>query len=201
MIDARSREISADYPGSLARLVEKDAGGFCLFLQGAQGDLSANPPMGVAGPEKFGEELGRLVLTQSKKIRCEMADVADLKVRERDFKFTSRVDLGNPLVRAAYSLAFFPEFVSFYEREYREGVRPHLTTALLDGRIGFVGVSGEFFCEHANHLRRAPAWSRCCFSAAATTTTSISRPSMPRPREATARTPRCRPSRSAPASA
>jgi hypothetical protein len=154
MTDSRSREFSADYPGALARLVEKEAGGFCLFLQGAQGDLSANPPKGVAGPEQFGEELGRLVLAHSKKIRCETADVADIKVRERDFKFTSRVDLGNPLVRAAYSLAFFPEFVSFYEREYREGIRPHLTTALLDGRIGFVGVSGEFFCEHANHLRR-----------------------------------------------
>jgi neutral ceramidase len=154
MIDARSREISADFPGALSRLVEKEAGGFCLFLQGAQGDLSAKAPMGATGPEQFGEVLGRLVLEQSKKIRCEAADVASLKFRERDFKFNSRVDLGNPLVRAAYSLAFFPAFVSFYEREYREGVRPHLTTAMLDGRIGFVGVSGEFFCEHANHLRR-----------------------------------------------
>ena len=29
-----------------------------------------------------------------------------------------------------------------------------LTTALLDGRIGFVGVSGEFFCGHALSLKR-----------------------------------------------
>jgi neutral ceramidase len=153
MTDAKSRDISADYPGALARLVEKEAGGFCLFLQGAEGDLSTNPAV-PGNAEKFGEELGRLVLAQSKTLRCETADVAALKMRERDFTFRSRVDLGNPLVRAAYSLAFFPEFVSFYEREYRDGVRPHLTTALLDGRIGFTGVSGEFFCEHANHLRR-----------------------------------------------
>ncbi len=153
MTIARSREISADFPGALSRLVEKEAGGFCLFLQGAEGDLSTNPT-GETSPEKFGEELGRLVLAQSKNIRCEMAEVSDLKARERDFTFGSRVDLANPLIRAAYSLAFFPEFVSFYEREYRDGIRPHLTTALLDGRIGFVGVSGEFFCEHANHLRR-----------------------------------------------
>jgi hypothetical protein len=25
---------------------------------------------------------------------------------------------------------------------------------LLDGRIGIVGVSGEFFCDHALHLKR-----------------------------------------------
>ena len=29
-----------------------------------------------------------------------------------------------------------------------------LTTALLDGTIGFVGVSGEFFCGHALSLRK-----------------------------------------------
>src|SRR5206468_1218821 len=50
--------------------------------------------------------------------------------------------------------AFFRELVDFYEREYRDGVRPHLTTALLDGRIGFVGVSGEFFCGHSLGLKR-----------------------------------------------
>ena len=33
-------------------------------------------------------------------------------------------------------------------------MRPHLTVALLDGRVGFVGVSGEFFCEHALRLRQ-----------------------------------------------
>ena len=33
-------------------------------------------------------------------------------------------------------------------------MRPHLTTALLDGRVGFVGASGEFFCGHALALKR-----------------------------------------------
>ena len=51
-------------------------------------------------------------------------------------------------------MAFFPGIIDFYEREYREGVRPHMTTALLDGRIGFVGVSGEMFTSHALQLKR-----------------------------------------------
>src|SRR5207244_4639540 len=77
-----------------------------------------------------------------------------LKARERDFKFTSRIDISNPLVYAAYALAFFPKLVDFYEREYRDGVRPHMTTALFDGKIGFVGISGELFTSHAIHLKR-----------------------------------------------
>jgi len=50
--------------------------------------------------------------------------------------------------------AFFEDLVAAFEREYQGGVRPHLTTALLDDRIAFVGVSGEFFCGHALSLKR-----------------------------------------------
>ena len=57
-------------------------------------------------------------------------------------------------MRGLYDRAFFPKLVDFYEREYREGVRPHLMVALFDGRVGFVGVSGEFFCGHALSLKR-----------------------------------------------
>lgn len=53
-----------------------------------------------------------------------------------------------------YSIAFFPGIVEFYKNEYRDGVRPHLTTALIDDRIGIVGVSGEFFSSHALQLKR-----------------------------------------------
>src|SRR5262249_21151627 len=59
-----------------------------------------------------------------------------------------------PVVRLALERAFFPALIAFFEREYREGVRPHLTVALLEGRIGFVGVSGEFFCGHSLSLKR-----------------------------------------------
>ena len=43
MRDIKERKFSADYPGVLADLVEKKTGAPCLFLQGAAGDLSANP--------------------------------------------------------------------------------------------------------------------------------------------------------------
>ena len=83
-----------------------------------------------------------------------MVEKPALVVQEEDLSFKSRIDLANPVVKLTASAAFFPALVGFYEREYREGVRPHLTTALLDGRIGFVGVSGEFFCGHSLSLKR-----------------------------------------------
>jgi hypothetical protein len=150
--DAKEHKFSADYPGVLAALVEKKTGVPCLFLQGAAGDLSANPSK-EGGADVFGRELGEVVLELAKGIRCTVRKPA-WETREEDFAFKARLNLSNPFVRMVLDRAVFPELVSFYEREYREGVRPHLTVALLDGKIGFVGVSGEFFCGHALRLKR-----------------------------------------------
>src|SRR5262249_46073267 len=86
-------------------------------------------------------------------VRCQ-AEQPAVKVREEDLEFKARINVGNPLIKPLVARAFFPELVDFYEREYREGVRPHLTVALLDGRIGLVAVSGESFCGHALSLKR-----------------------------------------------
>jgi neutral ceramidase len=153
MLPARLREFSHDYPGFFAQYVEKELGGQCLFLQGAAGDVSPNSH-GESSPEKFGAALGKVVVEKSRAMKCELTDAKPIASRERDFKFKSRIDIRNPLVYGAYALAFFPALVDFYEREYREGVRPHLTSALLDDRIGFVGVSGELFTSHAVQLKR-----------------------------------------------
>lgn len=152
MEDGSVFKFSADYPGAMADLVEKETGAPCLFLQGASGDLSANAGE-RQGPQAFGRAMGRQVLEMSKAIKCKPLDGARLLVHEEDFTFKSRVDLGKPVVKAAFVAAFFRGLVDFYEREYRQGVRPHLTVALLDGRIGFVGVSGEFFCSHSLRLK------------------------------------------------
>lgn len=156
--DMHERKFSADYPGVLAALVEKETKAPCLFLQGAAGDLSTNLS-GGGGADKFGQALGREVLALAKGIRCTAKRAGNvnprlLEVREEDFTFKPRLNLSNPLVRLTLNQVFFPRLIAFYEREYREGVRPHLTTALLDGRIGFVGVSGEFFCGHSLGLKR-----------------------------------------------
>jgi hypothetical protein len=153
MREARDLRFSADYPGALAAVVEKETGVPCLFLQGAAGDLSPNPGPD-SGPDQFGAKLGREALHLAKAIRCETTDKHKLQVSEDDFQFKSRIDLANPAIKAGYINAFFQGIVDFYDREYAEGVRPHLTNALLDGKIGFVGVSGEFFCGHSLSLKQ-----------------------------------------------
>src|SRR5262249_41623150 len=125
----------------------------CLFLQGAAGDLAPHSP-GEPDPARFGQALGREVLGLIAKVRCTVGPKTSLEVREEGFTFKSRIDIGNAVVKTALTMAFFRELIDFYESEYRDGVRPHLTVALLDGRIGIVGVSGEFFCGHALSLKR-----------------------------------------------
>lgn len=153
MLNSRDCRFSADFPGAMASLVEKETGVPCLFLQGASGDLSPNPRK-EQNHVTFGEQIGKEVLDLLKDLRCQPMKPNRLSVREDDFTFPCRVDISNPLVFTAFSSYFFPDLIAFYEREYREGVRPHLTTALLDNRIGFVGVSGEFFAGHALALRQ-----------------------------------------------
>jgi neutral ceramidase len=145
------RKFSADYPGVLADVIERETKAPCLFLQGAAGDLSANLPGGDA--DKFGRELAREVQALAKSIRCTVIKPI-LETREEDFTFRPRLNLSNPLIRLTLDQAFFPQLIAFYEREYREGVRPHLTAALLGESIGFIGMSGEFFCGHALSLKR-----------------------------------------------
>jgi neutral ceramidase len=153
LIDSHSRKFSADYPGTLAALVEKETSAPCLFLQGAAGDLSPNTEKG-ADPGTFGKALGNEVLDLARTIRCKAPATPSLGLREEPFTFSSRFDLSNPVINRLFSAAFFPDLVAFYEREYRNGIRPQLGLALLDGRIAFVGVSGEFFCGHSLSLKR-----------------------------------------------
>jgi neutral ceramidase len=154
MHPASMLKFSADWPGAMAALVEKEMGVPCLFLQGAAGDLSPNPPPGVRGPVAFGETVGKAAIEQIKSIKCDTQSKPDLSIRFESFTFPARLDVSSPLVHAALSRAFFPELVAFYEREYKEGVRPQMTVALLDGKLGLVGLSGEPFCGHSLSLRK-----------------------------------------------
>src|SRR5258706_14713217 len=58
------------------------------------------------------------------------------------------------MVVGAYQNAFFPELIPNFIDEYSDGVRPRLTVALLNGDIALVGVSGEFFANHALRLKQ-----------------------------------------------
>jgi len=151
-ISAKTLEFSADYVGAMKRTVEKEFGGTTVFMQGASGDISINK--GERGDHtEFGAALGREVVKLASSLSPTLPNKASLVVKEERFRFDSRTDLRNPLVRVAYSVAFFPELIANFVDEYADGVRPRLTVALLNGDIALVGASGEFFCEHAIRLR------------------------------------------------
>ena len=151
-VSAGVLEYSADYPGHLRRLVERKVGGVCLFLQGAVGDLSCRRD--GKDDRGFGESVGEEVVSlvaEAKPVRLESPSLA---YRGEELRFGVRLRIDAPLTYALYSRAFFPELVDAYVKEYEGGaVRPRLTVALLDDRIGFVGVSGELFSAHAVRLR------------------------------------------------
>jgi hypothetical protein len=142
---------SADYPASLRAKVEKELGGLCLFLQGASGDLSADRK--GSDTVEFGVKLGEEVVRIAKSISTAMPAAPGLLWRDEEFRFTSRIQLSDPVTYLKYCVAFFKDLVDAYVEEYRDGIRPALSVGLLNGDIGIVAVSGEFFSSHALRLR------------------------------------------------
>jgi len=153
MLPSTLLKFSADYVGALKAEVTKETGAAAIFMQGAAGDQSVNE-----GPNKgyqaYGQALAREAVKLAQSLQPAEPAHASLVCREERLRFTSRTDFSNPLVKAAYSKAFFPELVPNYIDEYADGIRPRLTVALLNGEIALVGVSGEFFSNHAIRLKQ-----------------------------------------------
>src|SRR4029450_7649878 len=90
----------ADYPGAMKRVIESELGAaaVCLFLQGAAGDMSANPGE-HRGHEAFGQAVGREALSRARGIKAEPSAKPSLQIREEDFQFPRmRINLRDPLV-------------------------------------------------------------------------------------------------------
>jgi len=151
-IPAETLKFSADYVGALRTTIASEWGGQAVFMQGASGDLSTDRS-GHGDHVAYGSALGRQAVSLARELQPRRPDAPTLAVREERFPFASRVDFRNPLIVAAYGLAFFPELVAGFVAEYSEGIRPRLTVAVLDDSIALVGGSGEFFCQHAIRLR------------------------------------------------
>jgi neutral ceramidase len=152
MISASTLKFSADYVGAMKETVEKEIGGLAVFMQGSAGDQSVNAGTN-SGYLAFGQALGREVIKLASSLQPAEVTSPSLRVKEERFQFSSRTDLSDPRVKAAYSAAFFPELIPNFVDEYAEGVRPRLTVAWLNGDIALVGASGEFFSNHSIRLK------------------------------------------------
>jgi neutral ceramidase len=145
-------KFSPDYPGAMQDRVESSLSTNCFFMQGAAGDMSVNGDGKDA--KAFGEALGDHVISLAQSITTEVPKHPSIKAKVNRYQFGSRVDFANPLVVSGFKSAFFPELVANFVREMREGIRPELTTVLLNGDVALVGGSGEFFCNHSNRLKK-----------------------------------------------
>jgi hypothetical protein len=151
-IPEENLELSADYPGALKTTIEAELGGVAVFMQGAAGDLSTD--RGRHGDyRQYGEALGREAAKLALSLTTAAVTNASFQVREKVFQFESRTDFRNPVNVMVYSLAFFPELIANYAVEFGDAIRPRLSVGLLNGEIALVGVSGEFFCQHALRLK------------------------------------------------
>lgn len=153
MTDTKILKFSADYPGALMNEVEKTMNAPCVFMQGASGDMSPNSPPGVSGPQQFGTHVGKECVAIAREIKTEVPEKPSIQGRVDKFEFPTRINMGDPLVMAAFSYAFFPELVQNFVEEFRDGLRPELNTIVLNKDLALVGGSGEFFCNHANRLK------------------------------------------------
>lgn len=153
IIPSSTLKFSADYVGAMKATVSEATGGAgVVFINGAAGDQSVN---GVANRDYrgYGQSLGREVIKLLAGLAPREITQPSLQYREERFKFSSRTDFGNPVVRGLFEKAFFPELIPNFIDEYAGGVRPRLSVALLNDEIAIVGASGEFFCNHAIRLR------------------------------------------------
>jgi len=154
LTDAQVLKFSADYPGSLQAMVEKELKVPCIFIQGAAGDQSANPPEGKRDPKSYGELLGAQVLELTREIATAVPRRPSVAARTDRFRFATRVNFQSSITFLLYSQAFFPELIRNFFHEFQSGVRPEVTTVVLDGELAIVGMSGEPFCQHSLRLRQ-----------------------------------------------
>ena len=153
MLPSSMLKFSADYVGALKAEVTRQTGAAAIFMQGAAGDQSANEGANK-GYQAFGQALAGEAVKLAQSLNPQEVTHASLDCREERLRFSSRTDFTNPTVQAMYAKAFFPELIPNYVDEYADGIRPRLTVALLNGDIALVGVSGEFFSNHAIRLKQ-----------------------------------------------
>jgi len=152
MLPAELFRFSPDYVGALKDAVTNALGGVAVFLQGAAGDLSVDRH-GRPDHRALGAALAAETVRLARSLAPAAPAAPSLEFAEERLRFAPRTDLGNPVVRAVYNAAFFPELVAHYAEEYADGVRPRLSVAVLNGEAAFVGVSGEVFSAHALRLK------------------------------------------------
>ncbi|MGE0133179.1 MAG: neutral/alkaline non-lysosomal ceramidase N-terminal domain-containing protein [Blastocatellales bacterium] len=130
-----NRMISADYPGYLARKIERELpGALCLFTQGGAGDINPYLDKQPVDQNGFGE-----------------AEKMGAALAEETLKVARRL---KPQANAKASLRAAAEVVEFRNRwDAKKTVRAGLTTLLVNNDIAIATMPGEPFVDLQIALR------------------------------------------------
>lgn len=155
MLESRDLRFSAEWPGHLQAAVEESLGAPCVFMQGAAGDLSVRTTPETNTIETFGQALATHVLEVVRRIDTSVPDSPSIQGTYDSFVFDTRLPFNNPVLRFAFSAAFFPELAgaSVTSEMQQNKIRTELVTVLINGQLALAGGSGEFFCQHSNRLK------------------------------------------------
>ena len=146
---------SADYPGAMARVVEKnfDDKPICFFLQGAPGDIN---PMMDKTPlaedadvemRRVGEQLGREVARVSRTIKTEATANPEIAYLSEEIPFKNRwpIEALKQMILEAYGPSYGPKVLSRYQRYMKDPILAPVTTLVINRQIALVGLPGEPF--------------------------------------------------------
>lgn len=157
-------QYSADYVGAASAVVETQLKTKCLFLQGGCGNI--NPYMdktpldqgGVEEMRKMGRTLGELLAKTARETTTSVPAHPSIQYEARVIPVRVRWDLENPEVRAILSKAYGPRFDNYISKTVKDNrVNCTLTTLVIDGDIGLVGMPGEIFVQFQTAIKtRSP---------------------------------------------
>ncbi len=138
--------LSADYPGVMARRVEDELGGLCLFLQGACGDIN---PYGDKTPIDEG------AFDEVRRMGRVLADEV-IRLSKALTSFEN-----------APTLTFHSERVSLAprrrSREFDRTVEAAINTLTIGDNIALATFPGEFFVEHGLSLKKRSRFANTFF--------------------------------------
>jgi neutral ceramidase len=152
-------QISADYPGAMMAMLEKEVGGQAMFVQGAAGDI--NPFWDKTDPQdgafeqvtKMGETIAREVQRVRAGISSWESDVP-LDLSSRKFEMKLRWDFDDPEAKKSAD-PDFARIMNYYLKGFENEKHAEVNTVLIGSEIALATFPGEFFVEHGLRLKQS----------------------------------------------
>lgn len=138
---------SADYPGTVRRIIKANTGSECMFVSGACGDqFPINYESGWEGVEAMGHLLADKVIEQMQNVRRQKElfkpNCSETQARERYL-------IENPVLKSSIEKEIFvpaPEKMKKYRRNGKK-IEMELQFLSIGNEVCFVGVPGELLAE------------------------------------------------------